>query len=128
MSCDPVLRTVDALLDLHTTASVAQPFFVIAEMPKTRALADRIGWPPVQQLMPAGCLDGRHMIDYAAFSDPAAPQTAVTVECGRHDDAASGDVAYRTARLFLDAAGAVPDSARANVHDTDTPLSDRRAL
>lgn len=110
----PVLRTVDMLLDLHTTASVARPFFVIAEMPKTRALADRMAWPPLQQLMPGGCLDGRHMIDYDAFSDPVAPQTAVTVECGRHDDATSGEAAYRTARLFLAAVGALSGAARAS--------------
>ncbi len=106
----PVLRTVDALLDLHTTASVAEPFFVIADMPKTRALADRMAWPPTQQLMPDGCLDGRHMIDYGAFADPARAEVAVTVECGRHTDPASCDGAYRAARRFLDAVGAVPDA------------------
>jgi succinylglutamate desuccinylase len=70
-----------------------------------------MAWPPVQQLMPGGCLDGRHTIDYGAFSDPASPRTAVTVECGRHTDLSAGDVAYRTARRFLDALGAVTDDA-----------------
>ena len=108
-----VIGGVDMLLDLHTTASVAQPFFVIAEMDKPRALADRMAWPPIQQLMPGGCLDGRHTIDYGAFSDPDDPRTAVTVECGRHTDLSAGDLAYRAARRFLDAVGALADDGPA---------------
>src|SRR5690606_37766970 len=46
-------------------------------------------------------LDGRHVIDYGPFSDPADPATALTVECGRHEDEASGDVAFSAAMLFL---------------------------
>ncbi len=41
----PILADVDALLDIHSTASVRRPFFVIADLEKTRALADRMGWP-----------------------------------------------------------------------------------
>lgn len=99
------LRTVDMLLDLHTTAFVARPFFVIADQPKCRALADAMGFPDAQQLMPGGCVDGRHLTDYGRFADPADPACAVTVECGRHDDAAAGDVAWRTALRFLEVTG-----------------------
>lgn len=118
----PVLRTVDALLDLHSTASVSRPFFVIADLAKARRLADEMGWPPTQQLMPGGCLDGRHMIDYAAFSDPSQRAVAVTVECGRHFDPASGEVADAAATRFLavtgavDAAGPTPASQKEPIH------------
>lgn len=100
----PILRQVDVLLDLHTTAFVARPFFVIAELAKTRALADRMALPPTQQLMPGGCVDGRHLTDYGRFADPDDPAVAVTVECGTHDAPASAAVAYDVARRFLEVA------------------------
>ncbi len=101
----PILAQVDVLLDLHTTAFVVRPFFVIAELAKTRALADRMALPPAQQLMPGGCVDGRHLTDYGRFADPDDPAVAVTVECGTHDAPASAAVAYDVARRFLEVAG-----------------------
>lgn len=109
----PLLREVDALLDLHTTAFVARPFFVLADLAKHRALADRMAWPATQQLMPGGCGEGRHLTDYGAFADPAHPAVALSVECGMHEDATSGDVAIETARRFLTALGTIDgDPAR----------------
>ncbi len=110
----PIVRQVDVLLDLHTTAFVARPFFVIAELAKTRALADRMAWPPTQQLMPGGCVDGRHLTDYGRFADPDDPAVAVTVECGTHDATASAGVAHAVARRFLEVANG-PGPARPNV-------------
>ena len=98
----PLLGTVDALLDLHSTSSVARPFFVMADLPKARALADAMAEPATQQIMPGGCIDGRHMIDFGRFADPEDPAVAITVECGRHDDPAAGDVAYGAAIRFLE--------------------------
>lgn len=98
----PILAQVDVLLDLHTTAFVARPFFVIADFAKTRALADRMALPPTQQLMPRGCVDGRHLTDYGRFADPDDPAVAVTVECGTHDGSASAGVAYEVACRLLD--------------------------
>lgn len=101
----PVFAGADILLDLHSTAHTPRPFFVIADMPKTRRLADAMAWPPDQQLMPGGCIEGRHLIDYGRFSDPDDPAVAVTVECGRHDDAASASVALAAALRFLAVTG-----------------------
>lgn len=112
----PLLGTVDMLLDLHSTASVATPFFVIAELEKTRRLADAMAWPPLQQLMPGGCQDGRHMVDYGRFSDPDCGATAVTVDCGRHLDPAAGDIAIRAARRFL----AICEIGTGAADETDT--------
>jgi predicted deacylase len=112
----PLLRQVDVVLDLHTTTFVARPFFVIADLAKTRALADRMAWPPTQQLMPGGCVDGRHLTDYGRFSDPGHPAVAVTVECGTHDAAASAGVALEAARRFLDVVqGRVPARPNASI-------------
>lgn len=103
----PAVAAADVLLDLHSTAHVARPFFVIADLGKTRALADRMAMPPTQQLMPGGCAEGRHLIDYGRFSDPDDPAVAVTVECGRHDDPSAGDVAAGVTARFLVATGTV---------------------
>jgi len=108
----PWLRTVDALLDLHSTASVARPFFVLADLPKARALADAMAVPATQQIMPGGCIDGRHMIDYGRFADPEDTAVAVTVECGRHDVAAAAEIAYDAAIRFLDVLDVVADPIR----------------
>lgn len=101
----PWLATVDLLLDLHTTAFSARPFFVLADLPKSRALADAMAWPDAQQLMPGGCAEGRHLADYGRFSDEASPAAAVVVECGRHGDSAADEVALRAARRFLAVTG-----------------------
>jgi predicted deacylase len=98
----PWLGTVDALLDLHSTASVSQPFFVLADLPKARTLADAMAPPAMQQIMPGGCIDGRHMIDYGRFADPEDAAVAITVECGRHDDAVAAGVAYDAVIRFLE--------------------------
>jgi predicted deacylase len=101
----PWLATVDLHLDLHSTAFVRRPFFVLADLPKARRLADAMAWPDAQQLMPGGCAEGRHLIDYGRFGDPDDPAAAVTVECGRHDDPAAGEVAFKAALRFLMATG-----------------------
>lgn len=109
----PLVASADVLLDLHSTASVRRPFFVLADLDKTRALADRLGWPPTQQIMPGGCAEGRHLIDYGRFSDAADPAAAVTVECGRHCDAESGEVAFAAGVRFLESEGTIaPGAAR----------------
>jgi succinylglutamate desuccinylase len=107
----PVLASVDTLLDLHSTATVSQPFLVLADLDKSRAIADAVAIPPCQQLMPGGCLDGRHMIDYGHFADPDDPAVAVTLECGQHDDPAAADVAQGVALRLLEVLDVVPAQA-----------------
>jgi predicted deacylase len=101
----PWLATVDLLLDLHTTAFCVRPFFVVADMAKCRELADAMAWPDAQQLMPGGCAEGRHLVDYGRFSDEIGP-TALALECGRHGDAAADEVALAAAKRFLAVTGA----------------------
>ncbi|HET6470130.1 MAG TPA: succinylglutamate desuccinylase/aspartoacylase family protein [Geminicoccaceae bacterium] len=107
----PHLATVDLLLDLHTTWHVPRPFLVLADLAKTRALADAMAWPPTQQLMPGGCGEGRHLIDYGRFADPNHAATAVAVECGRHFAARSVTNARRTTWRFFAVAGMLPPEA-----------------
>lgn len=104
-----------AALAMATLFASGVPF-VIACLAKSRALADRMAWPPTQQLMPGGCVDGRHLTDYGRFSDPGHPAVAVTVECGTHDAAASAGVALEAARRFLDVVqGRVPARPNASI-------------
>jgi len=101
----PFLDEVDILLDLHSTAFVATPFWVLAEMAKTRELADALAFPAVQQLMPGGCAEGRHMVDYGRFARPDDPAVGLVVECGRHADPSSAEVAWRAALRLLSFTG-----------------------
>jgi predicted deacylase len=105
----PWLRTVDYLLDLHSTWHVARPFFVLADIAKTRALADAMAWPVTQQVMPGGCAEGRHLIDYGRFSDPGDPAVALTVECGRHFARDAAEAAWWAALRFLVVTGVLPE-------------------
>ena len=118
----PWLRTVDRLLDLHSTAFVVRPFFVLADLPKTRAVADAMGFPDPQQLMPGGCTEGRHLADYGRFSEPGDAATALAVECGRHDDPAAGETAFRAAVRFLEVSGTI-SAARAQELGAPPPSS-----
>lgn len=109
----PAVAAADILLDLHSTATVARPFYVLADLAKTRALAEGIAWPPTLQLMPGGCAEGRHLIDYGRFDDPADPAVALTLECGRHGDAVAGDTAIAAAIRFLEVVGTLAPGALA---------------
>jgi predicted deacylase len=79
----PFVRRADFLLDIHSTAYAVRPFFVGANLPRVRALAERLGYPK-SLLLQNAAFDGRVMVEYGEFGDPASPKTALVVECGAH--------------------------------------------
>ncbi len=115
-----------ALLDIHSTSQAVPPFFVYS--PSTGnaasgALADGIGLPPVQLLMPGGMQTGTPLIEYGPFSpkrvrsasstEPFAPGAggAVVVECGQHFAARAGVVATQVSLAFLRQTGVLSDAS-----------------
>jgi predicted deacylase len=106
----PLVRTVDLLLDLHTTWFTPRPFWVLPDLPKARALCERIAVPGLWQLLPPPRAEGLHLIDYGGFLDPYSPKVALTLECGRHFEARSAETAYAAARRFLAVTGVADDS------------------
>jgi predicted deacylase len=105
-----------ALLDIHSTMQPVPPFFVYsagATSQASMALADGIGFPAVQLVMPGGMQTGTPLIEYGPFSPKrasAAPSVAqyapgtggsVVVECGQHFAKAAGVVSTHVSLAFL---------------------------
>jgi len=111
----PVLRTVDRLLDLHSTWHALLPFFVLAPLPRARALADQLAVPARQLLLPAATWhEGYHLIDYGALRAPDGVAVGLIAECGQHFARSSVDNAWRAAIRFLQVHGTLDaDSAEA---------------
>ncbi len=99
----PVVRTVDRLLDLHSTWHALEPFFVLSQLPRVRALADQLAMPPRQLFLPEVWHEGYHLIDYGAFRQPAAAAVGLIAECGQHFAQSSVDTAWRATVRFLEA-------------------------
>lgn len=104
----PIVAASDRLLDLHSTWHALLPFFVLPQLPRTRALADALALPPRQLLLPLGDWhEGFHLIDYGRFRDPAADAIGLIAECGQHFARSSVDAAWRTTIRFLWHCGAL---------------------
>lgn len=109
----PVVRTVDRLLDLHSTWHALQPFFVMSRLPRVRALADTLACPPRQLLLPDVWHEGYHLIDYGAFRWPGGDAVGLIAECGQHFAQSSVETAWRVAIRFLQVQGVLDDAQAA---------------
>ena len=107
----PVVRTVDLLLDLHSTHHCDRAFFVIPKLPRPRDLAAAIGTPPTRVLLKDGGMHGPTLMEYRRFVDPGTTATAVVAECGRHWTWACADMAVTTAAEFLRHADVIDEDA-----------------
>lgn len=104
----PVVHTVDYLLDLHSTWHALLPFFVLAPLPRTRALADRLACPARQLLLPAATWhEGYHLIDYGGFRAAQGHKVGLIAECGQHFAQSSVDNAWRATIRFLELHGSI---------------------
>ena len=97
----PLVKTVDRLLDLHSTWHALQPFFVLSQLPRVRQLADQLAVPPRQLFLPDVWHEGYHLIDYGAFRHGGASAVGIIAECGQHFAQTSVDTAWRVAVRFL---------------------------
>ena len=96
----PIVDTVDALLDLHSTSLPNAPMLLCGTREKGLALARAVGFP-AQVVIDAGHASGRRLRDYGAFDDPESPKAALLVECGQHFEMGAAAVAIETAIRFL---------------------------
>jgi succinylglutamate desuccinylase len=103
----PWAAGVDRLLDLHSTWHALAPFFVLANLPKTRQFADELAVPARQLFLPEVWHEGLHLIDYGAFRAPTANAVALIAECGQHFAQRSVDQAWHTAIRFLQVTAAI---------------------
>lgn len=111
----PLVRSVDRLLDLHSTWHAVLPFFVLARLPRVRRWADRLALPPRQLLLPAFRHEGYHLIDYGAFAAPGGDAIGLIAECGQHFAATSVATAWQVTLRFLQACGCIGDDDAAEL-------------
>ncbi|MGL5005226.1 MAG: hypothetical protein ACRDAM_19970, partial [Casimicrobium sp.] len=105
-----------ALLDIHSTTQDVPPFFVLSPGERNHAslaLADGIGFPPLQLLMRGGMQTGTPVIDYGPFNPnrasavtnatpfPPGAGGSLVVECGQHFSKRAGEVATQVSLAFL---------------------------
>jgi Succinylglutamate desuccinylase / Aspartoacylase family len=115
----PLFDSAHALLDIHSTSQAVPPFFVFPANKSnsaSTALADGIGFPPIQLQMPGGMQTGTPLIEYGPFKSAYLHSTtvstsstkfapgaggAVVVECGQHFARNAGIVATQVSLAFL---------------------------
>lgn len=110
----PLVCTVDRLLDLHSTWHALLPFFVVPALPRARILADRLGVPARQLLLPQFRHEGYHLIDHGRFAQADGDAIGLIAECGQHFAHSSALTAWQVAVRFLELTGCLsPDAVRA---------------
>ena len=75
--------TVDVVLDLHSMLWPSEALILSGVPAKGRALATAIGTPALV-VADHGHVNGRRLIDYPRFADPATPFAGCLVEAGQH--------------------------------------------
>jgi predicted deacylase len=79
----PFIDTVDVLLDLHSMLWPSEALILSGVPEKGRALARAIGTPTLV-VADHGHVNGRRLIDYPRFANPATPYAGCLVEAGQH--------------------------------------------
>lgn len=97
----------DILLDLHSMLWAADPLILCGSTARGRALACRIGTPPLV-VADTGHAGGQRLIDYRVFTDPCSPATACLVEAGQHWEPETVGTTERTVLSLLHAEGLLP--------------------
>lgn len=119
----PIVRSVDRLLDLHSTWHALQPFFVLSALPRVRRLADSLALPPRQLFLPSVWHEGYHLIDYGDFRRPDADAIGLIAECGQHFARSSVDEAWRITVRFLLFNGLIDDDRAHSLCPQPTALA-----
>lgn len=110
----PILDAADFVLDIHSTSTPVQPFWVYNEADRNTALAAAVGAPAVHLVMSPDKFHGTPIIGYGRHGDPATPNGgSLVVECGQHFARSAAELATDVSLRFLthlgliDARGAV---------------------
>ena len=96
----PILESVHAAVDLHSTASPSPPFVIVTPMDASLELAKELGvsYITVGWENP-GLVNNRVLVGFMLHNN----RPALCIECGCHDDPQAATVAYQGARAFLQA-------------------------
>jgi predicted deacylase len=94
----PLLESLDAVLDLHSTSAPSPAFAIASPVPESQIMADAVGVGYVTLGWDRPGLLGDKVL-ISPTTRRGLP--AVSVECGQHDDPHSAQVAYLCARRAL---------------------------
>lgn len=97
----PVMAAADHILDLHSTSSDVQPFWVYPHFERNGRTALAVGLPRVHLVMPLGLGSGTPIIQHGRHGEADHHGVALVAECGQHFKRASGETAKRVTRRFL---------------------------
>lgn len=98
----PLLESLDAVLDLHSTTAPSPPFAIASPVPESQVMAAAVGVGYVTLGWDRPGLLGDKVL-ISTTTRRGLP--AVSVECGQHDDPQSAQVAYLCARRLLSHVG-----------------------
>jgi predicted deacylase len=87
----PFADTVDVLLDLHSMLWPSEPLILSGTPAKGRELAKAIGTPSLV-VADHGHINGRRLIDYPRFADPATQAAGCLIEAGQHWEQSTVDI------------------------------------
>ena len=74
----PVVNSVDALLDIHSMSRSTTAMLICHGLEKERRLSRKMGFPPFV-VCGDGYVPGVRLIEYQLFNDPATKNTAIVV-------------------------------------------------
>lgn len=97
----PVVAAADHILDLHSTASDVQPFWVYPQFGRNGEVAQAIGRPRVHLVMPQGLGSGTPLIQHGRHGTPDHHDVALVAECGQHFKHGTGETAVAVTLDFL---------------------------
>lgn len=97
----PLVDTVDVLLDIHATPYEAVPYFVQKPGSKGVDLADRLGLPRTRIFFEQGSAHSPTITNYGQFADPNSSAVAVSLETGLFFAKTSADCALSSAVRLL---------------------------
>lgn len=108
----PVVAAADHILDIHSTSTDVQPFWVYPQFDRNAAAALAIGRPLVHLVMPQGLGSGTPLIQHGRHGEATHDGVALVAECGGHFRRASGELAVEVALDFLGHFGLIERTPR----------------
>jgi predicted deacylase len=97
----PVVAAADHILDIHSTSTDVQPFWVYPQFDRNGAAALAIGRPAVHLVMPQGLGSGTPLIQHGRHGSADFHGVALVAECGGHFRRESAEFATNVALDFL---------------------------
>lgn len=108
----PVVAAADHILDIHSTSSEVQPFWVYPHFERNGSATLAIGQPAVHLAMPQGLGSGTPLIQHGRHGQHDHDGVAVVVECGGHFRRATSELAIAVTMDFLAHFGLIEADAR----------------